>query len=137
MKALMSATLIILGTLWVFYASIIPSVMRTRAMSNAMQIEANLKRWTSEKVYDGRLQEGDVREIFPEGYALRFGGENPNKNFREMISDIARSSAPPTWPGVLSVLIGGAGAVSCFRARKTKQAQNTGRQATAAPSPAT
>jgi hypothetical protein len=137
MKGLMSATLIILGALWVFYATIIPAMMRTRALSDAMQLEANLKRWTSEKVYDGTLQESDVREIFPEGYALRFGGENPNKSFREMILDIARSSAPPAWPGVLSVLIGGAGAVSYFRARNNKQAQNTGRQATAAPSPAT
>lgn len=95
--------------------------MRNRAASNAMGLETNLKRWTNEKVYDGKLQDSDVLEIFPEGAALRFGGENPNKNFREMISEIAQSSAPPTWPGVLAVLIGGAGAVSCFRASKTKQ----------------
>lgn len=124
MKALMSTTLIVFGTIWVYYATIVPSMMRTRAVSNAMQLEANLKKWTTKKVLDGRLQDSDVQEIFLEGYALQFGGENPNKNFREMISDIARSSAPPIWPGVLSVLIGGAGAVSCFRARKNKQAQN-------------
>ena len=120
MKALMSATLITFGAIWIFHATLVPSVMRNRAMSNAMGLETNLKRWTSEKVYDGKLQDSDVLEIFPEGSALRFGGENPNKNFREMISEIAQSSAPPIWPGVLAILIGGAGAVSCFRARKNK-----------------
>lgn len=92
-------------------------------MSDAMQLEANLKAWTSEKVLDGKLQEGDVVEIFPEGYSLRFGGESPNRNFREMISDISQSSAPPVWPGLLSILIGGAGAVSCLRAYKNNQAE--------------
>ncbi len=121
----MTATLMTLGATWIFHATIIPTVMRTRAMSDAMQLEANLKAWTSEKVLDGKLQEDDVGEIFPQGYSLRFGGESPNKNFRKMISDISQSSAPPAWPGVLSILIGGAGAVSCLRAHRTKQSEQS------------
>lgn len=91
-------------------------------MSDALQLEANLKAWAAEKMHDGKLQESDLTEIFPEGYSLRYGGEDPNKDFREMISDISQSSAPPVWPGVLSVLIGGAGAISSFRATGNKQA---------------
>jgi hypothetical protein len=121
MKLLMSATLITFGALWIFHATLVPSVMRNRAMSNAMELETNLKRWTNEKVYDGKFKDSDVLGIFPEGSALRFGGENPKKIFREMIAEIAQSRAPPTWPGVFAVLIGGAGAVSCFRARKSRQ----------------
>lgn len=127
----MAASLILLGASWVLYATIVPPMMRNRAMSHAMQLEANLHRWTREKVIDGKLLESDVREVFAEGYALRFGGENPNKNFREMISLIALSSAPPLWPGVLAVLIGGAGALSCFRTRNHQQGALAGHPATA------
>jgi hypothetical protein len=93
MKALMSATLITFGAIWIFHATLVPSVMRNRAASNAMGLETNLKRWTSEKVYDGKLQDSDVLEIFPEESALRFGGENPNKNFREMIEVVPENGA--------------------------------------------
>ena len=84
--------------------------MRTRAISDGMQLELNLKNWMDEKVSEGRLQESDVNQIFPENYSLRFGGENPSRNFRQMIAEISKSSAPPTWPGVASILIGCIGA---------------------------
>jgi hypothetical protein len=106
MKALMVVTLILSGIVWLFYATMIPSMMRTRALSDAMQLEADLKRWAVEKVWEGKLDESDVQEIFPEQYALRFGGEHPDKNFREMIEHIAQSSAPPVWPGAFMILVG-------------------------------
>ncbi len=77
-----------------------------------MQLEANLKGWASGKVSEGKLTESDVQEIFPENYSLRFGGENLNKNFREMVEHIAQSSAPPIWPGVAIVSVG---VIAAFR----------------------
>src|SRR5690606_26043717 len=85
--------------------------MRTRAMSDAMQLEANLKAWATQKVSEGKLVESDVEELFPEGYSLRFGGEHPTQNFREMIDHIAISSAPPVWPGCFMIAIGILGVV--------------------------
>jgi|GEM_PF-2299741 len=127
MKILMAASLILLGAFWILYATITPEVMKTRAMSDAMQLEANLKAWMTGKIHEGKLQESDIGEIFPEDYSLRFGGENPGKSFRQMISDISQSGAPPAWPGLFSILIGGAGAISCLGFSK----KNKGEQADA------
>lgn len=120
MKALLATTLIFLGGIWLFYATVVPVVMSTRAMSHAMQLEANLKGWASDKVLEGKLTEGDVREIFPENYSLRFGGENPNRNFREMVEHISRSSAPPIWPGIFLVVLG---IIVAFRLPSTSKAK--------------
>ena len=83
-----------------------PSVNGTRAFSNTMQLEADLKAWTSEKASEGKLDQNDVHEIFSEEQVLRFGGGTSESNFHEMIEDIVYSSAPPVWPGVVALLVG-------------------------------
>ena len=95
--------------------------MRIRAMSDAMQMEADLQRWAT-----GKVSESELIEIFPENYSLIFGGESKNRNFRRMIEEIAVSSAPPVWPGVASLLIGLAGAVSSIRDKRDKNAEQAG-----------
>ena len=102
----MAVTLILFGAFWIFSATAVPMAMRVRAMSDAAQLESNLHAWASEKVQTGKLQDTDVKEIFPEGYALRMGGEDPSKSFREMISDIAVSSAPSVYLGYVCVAVG-------------------------------
>ncbi|MBK1884704.1 hypothetical protein JIN85_19995 [Luteolibacter pohnpeiensis] len=121
MKMLMAATLVLFGAFWLFNATINRTVVRTNAISNAMQLEADLKKWAITKVDGGRLRESDVIEIFPEEYSLRFGGESRNRNFREMVSDIAQSGVPPLWPGVLVLLIGCLGAYTSVQSLQIKQ----------------
>jgi hypothetical protein len=92
-------------------------MMKGRALSDAMQMEANLKAWATDKV-----SESELLEIFPENYSLRFGGERKDRNFRKMIEDISIAGAPPLWPGLMSILVGLAGIVSTifrFRAEAT------------------
>jgi hypothetical protein len=72
------------------------------------------------------VSESELIEIFPENYSLIFGGESKNRNFRRMIEEIAVSSAPPVWPGVASLLIGLAGAVSSIRDKRDKNAEQAG-----------
>jgi hypothetical protein len=115
MKTLLTITLILVGTIWSYYATFNVMMMRTRAMSDAMQMEVDLQRWATGKVSDSELF-----EIFPENDSLVFGGESKNRNFRKMIEEIAISSAPPLWPGVASLLIGLAGAVSSIRDKRYK-----------------
>lgn len=107
MKALIIAAQILIGGIWLFYATIVPSAARTGAISDAMALENELAGWASGKVVEGKLTGSDIREIFSEDYALRLGGESPQKNFHEMIGDIAGSSAPPIWPGIILIVIGG------------------------------
>lgn len=98
---------------------------RVSAWSDAAQFESRLHRWASEKVQAGRLGDSDVKEIFPESDSLRLGGEDPSKNFREMVSDIAVLSAPPVYPGIVSLLVGLGGLLSslcCMPKNSAKQA---------------
>ena len=117
MKGMMATTLVILGALWLYHATFIPKIMQTRAMSDARQLEANLQVWAEQKVHEGKLREDDVAGIFNDRYGLRLGGEKPNRNFREMIDDISQSSAPPGWPGVVALVVGIGGLVSCIMGR--------------------
>lgn len=133
MKVLMSVTLILLGILWIYCAIFVPYVMHARAMSDAMHFEAALNSWAAGKVNDGKLQPSDIEEIFPEGRSLLIGGENANQNFEEMVENIAQSCAPADWPGILSVLIGAAGVVSCFRKPAKIQAEGATEQPPPAP----
>jgi hypothetical protein len=107
MKALIIAAQILLGGIWLFYATIAPSAARTGAISDAMALENELAGWALGKVVEGKLTSSDIQEIFSEDYALRLGGESPKKNFHEMIEDIAGLSAPPIWPGIILIVIGG------------------------------
>ena len=118
MKMLMAIALILVGVIWSYYATFNATMMRTLALSDAMQLEADLNRWAS-----GKVSESDRLEIFPENYSLRFGGESKDKNFREMIAGIAVSSAPPVWPGVASIVIGLVGAMSLIRGSQLKSAE--------------
>lgn len=111
MKALIVATLILIGGIWLFYATIVPTAARTGAISNAMALENELAGWASAKVAEGKLTRKDIQEIFSENYALRLGGESSTKNFRVMIEDIAESSVPPVWPGIILIVIGAVTAV--------------------------
>jgi len=80
--------------------------MRIAATSDGMQFERDLKSWATDKVAEGKLTESDVKEIFPEGYALNLGGEVPDRDFRSMIDDISQLSAPPIWPGYILLSVG-------------------------------
>jgi hypothetical protein len=124
MKALMAVVLILFGALWSYYATLNASMMQARAMSDARQMEADLKAWAMDKV-----SEPELLEIFPENYALRLGGERKDRNFRKMIEDISISSAPPLWPGLLSVLTGLIGLVSALRDNRNKRTEQTGTRA--------
>lgn len=115
MKALMAVVLILFGALWSYYATLNASMMQARAMSDARQMEADLKAWAMDKV-----SEPELLEIFPENYALRLEGERKDRNFRKMIDDISISSAPPLWPGLLSVLTGLIGLVSALRDNRNR-----------------
>lgn len=89
-----------------FYAVALPIASETAAMSDAMQLESDLKKWADWKVREGKLKKEDVLEIFPEGYSLSLGGENPNQNFREMVADIATRNPLPALPGILALGLG-------------------------------
>ena len=107
MKALIIAAQILVGGIWMFYATIGPAKARTGATSDAMALENDLAGWASRKVVEGKLTNSDIREIFSEDYALRLGGEKSRKNFHDMIENISVSSAPPIWPGIILIVIGG------------------------------
>ena len=81
-----------------------------------MQMEADLKGWSMNKVSESQLL-----EIFPENYSLRFGGESKSRNFRGMINDISVSSAPPAWPGIAAAFVGVIGLISTFRDKQNKK----------------
>lgn len=119
----MIATLILMGGIWLLCATAVPFAMRTRAMSDAFQLEADLKGWADGKVWEGKLKESDVQELFPQNYSLRFGGELPTRNFREMIDHIAQSSAPPEWPGLLMIGVGILGTIHSFHTSKSEKRQ--------------
>lgn len=107
MKKLTVPTLILLGLYWVFFATIIPKVMGTRATSDAASFQASLHNWMLGKIEEGNLNESDLKDLFPDGYSsLRVGGEKKNENHFQMIERISQSSAPPVWPGFISILVG-------------------------------
>lgn len=78
MKTLMIMTLIVSSVLWFFFSTATSMAMRVAATSDGMQFESDLKRWATDKVAEGKLTERNVKEIFPEGYALSLGGEVPD-----------------------------------------------------------
>ncbi len=121
MKVLMASTLIVFGCVWLLYSMIMPSVNRSAALSNAMQLEANLEAWAYSKASQGKLNQNDIDEIFSEKRGLTLGGENPENSFQEMIKDIVYSSAPPIWPGVVAIFVGMLGVGYSLRISPKKQ----------------
>ena len=123
----MPITLVLSAIIWIVYVTVGLKVARMAAMSEAMQVEANLKSWASAKVSQGKLNESDVREVFPENESLRFGGEQPGRSFRQMIDHIAQSGAPPLWPGVLMGAVGLVGILRClFGSRVKSESESSG-----------
>jgi hypothetical protein len=120
MKVLMPIILVLSASLWIVYATVGLKVARLRAMSDAMQVEASFKSWASVKISEGKLDERDVQELFPEDDSLRFGGEDPGRSFREMIDHIAQLSAPPLWPGLLMGAVGLVGILRCLFGSRVK-----------------
>jgi hypothetical protein len=127
MKVLMPIILVLSASLWIVYATVGLKVARLRAMSDAMQVEASFKSWALAKISQGKLDERDVQELFPENDSLRFGGEHPDRSFRQMIDHIAQSSAPPLWPGVLMGAVGLVGILRClFGSRVKSESESSG-----------
>ena len=90
----------------------------TSAISDAMQLESDLKSWTDWKVKEGKLTKEDVLEIFPTGYSLVLGGENKNQNFREMIEDISTRHPLPIWPSFIAIALGAYGLLTTSTPQK-------------------
>jgi hypothetical protein len=125
MKLIMALYLVLIGLILVFYASLTQAADLS-ASSDAAQFEFRWKTWADSKVEAGKLERSDVEELFPDGQRLRFGGENPDRDFRQMISHISRKSVPPAWIGISSLLLGVAGVISCVRSLLAKQAKASG-----------
>ncbi len=119
MPKLPSITLILIGALWLFYAYPVRTANETAAVSDAMQLEADLKGWA-----DNNATKEAVDEIFSDGYSLKLGGETKNRSFRQMIRDTVARSSVPAWPGVLAVVTGAVTLVVSVsqQNRKTEQA---------------
>jgi len=90
MKKLPSIWLIIMSVIWTHQVSIEGMAAKTRGLSSAMQLEAELYLWA-----DMNAPNEAVREIFSEDRQLLLGGEHPTWTFREMIEHIATDSVLP------------------------------------------
>lgn len=109
MSKLLSIWLIFMSLIWVWHALPRGNAAKTRGLSSAMELEADLHRWATENA-----SEEAVSEIFDEGRRLLLGGEHPTWSFREMIEHIATDAVPPEWPGIAGLVIGVAGLVQAF-----------------------
>ena len=109
MKLIPPVTLILIGAFWLFHSLFLQMATTTSSASDAMQLELNLKNWMEEKRREGKLTNEDIIEVFPEGYLLALGGENPDQNFRELIEDISKRNPLPHWPGFIAICIGAFG----------------------------
>ena len=121
MNRIYPIALILLGLTWLFYAAADAITSETAAMSDAMQLESDLKKWAESKVREGKLKNEDVLEIFPEGYSLILGGEQSDRNFREMVADIATRNYLPVWPGLIALAFGTVGLFTTPKNRKAHQ----------------
>ena len=121
MNRVQPIALILLGVIWMFYSVALPMASETAAVSDAMQLESDLKNWADWKVREGKLRKEDVLEIYPEGYSLKLGGENPNHNFREMVADISTRNPLPIWPGLIALILGIMGLITTTRTSKADQ----------------
>ena len=93
-----------MSVIWIFHVSIEGRAAKTRGLSSAMQLEAELHSWA-----DTNAPKDAVGEIFNENRMLLLGGEHPTWTFREMIEHIAVDSIPPLWPALIGFLLGGVG----------------------------
>jgi len=93
-----------MSLIWLLHSSLEGTAAKTRGLSSAMQLEADLHRWAAVNA----STEG-VSEIFDADGGLLLGGEHPTWSFREMIEDIATDAIPPSWPGLVGLVLGVAG----------------------------
>ena len=125
MKRLPSIWLIFMSIVWMFHSFIDCKAAKTRGLSSAMQLEADLYQWASENT-----SKEATSEIFDEDGKLLLGGEHPTWTFREMIEDIATDAVPPSWPGLVGFVLGVLG-LFWGRTAKEKQSQNKAQHPTA------
>ena len=103
MTKLPSAALLVLGLLWLFYAIPLQKAHESAAISDAMQLESDLKAWA--ETHAGKAA---VDELFEDGDALKLGGESNEQDFRGMIRTIVKTNSIPIWPGLIATLLGAA-----------------------------
>ncbi len=95
-----------MSAIWTLNVSLEGTAARTRGLSSAMQLEAELYQWA-----DANAPKDALREIFNDDRMLLLGGEHPTWTFREMIEHIATDSIPPLWPAFVGFLLGGLGLI--------------------------
>src|SRR5690606_4341684 len=98
MKYVTAIALILLGLVWLFFSVPDRPAGETRALSHAIEFEYKLQEWMMAKEAEGKLDESDIREVFTESGAIKFGGENPEEDFRSMVKGIASDSILPSTP---------------------------------------
>lgn len=101
MKSLPSVWLIFMSIVWMFHSSLEGTAAKTRGLSSATQLEADLHRWATQHASNEA-----VSQIFDEGRQLLLGGEHPTWTFREWIEHIATDAVPPSWPGLVGLMLG-------------------------------
>jgi hypothetical protein len=109
MNKLPSIWLIFMSLSWLHQSILEGTAAKTRGLSSATQLEADLHHWAT-----GNASKEAVSEIFDGDRRLLLGGEHPTWTFREMIENIATGSAPPRWPGLVGLFLG---VVGLFRGR--------------------
>lgn len=106
MQRLSTFSLILMSLIWILHAHVLRTTNETAAVSNAMALEANLMKWASQHTSTEAR-----REIFKDSYTLTLGGEQDDRDFRQMIRDIVAQSSLPKWPGWIGLTIGITGLV--------------------------
>ncbi len=102
-----------MSLVWVLHSSLEGTAAKTRGLSSAMQLEADLHRWATKNA-----SEEAVSEIFDGDRRLLLGGEHPTWTFREMIEHIATDAVLPSWPGLVGIIFG---VVGLFWGRNSKE----------------
>jgi hypothetical protein len=101
MKILPSVWLIVMSAIWHLHGSLEGAAAKSRGLSNALQLEADLYRWA-----ETNAPQEAVREIFDEDRRLLLGGDHPTWTFRQMTEHLATDSVPPLWPAVVGYVLG-------------------------------
>jgi len=114
-----------MSIIWMWHSSFEVTAAKTRGLSSAMQLEADLNRWATENASKEALS-----EIFDEDRKLLLGGEHPSWTFREMVEHIAIDAVPPSWPGLVGLILGVIG-LFWGRASKNQKFQNKSQHPTA------
>ena len=120
MKILPSIWLIVMSAIWHLHGSIAGAAAKSRGLSNAMQLEADLYRWA-----ETNAPKKAVGEIFDEDGRLLLGGEHPTWTFRQMTEHLTTDSVPPLWPAFVGYALGLAGLRASTAKDEPKNAQDS------------